>query len=114
MDGKQVPQAPKAIWAYSYQIVPPQAENRLRAIRSILEREHADARSGARIWAGRVVFEQQVTQILVVSDSPAQDRDVNHRLEDELKALKAGFSITVPMAVVDDPAPTEPPGELAS
>src|SRR2546423_1613376 len=115
MDGKQVPQAPKAIWAYSYQIVPPQAENRLRAIRSILEREHADARSGARIWAGRVVFEQQVTQILVVSDSPAQDRNVNRRLEDELKVLKARFSMTVPMAVViDDPAPTEPPEELAS
>ena len=105
MDGKQHIQSPKAIWAYAYQIVPPQPDRRLRAIEAILEQEHRDARGEARTWAGRIVPEQQVTHILVVSDNPEQDRDVNRRLENELKGLNAEFSITVPMAVEDDAAP---------
>ena len=108
MDGEQHIQSPKAIWAYAYQIVPPQPDHRLRAIEAILEQEHRDARGEARTWAGRIVPEQQITHILVVSDNPAQDRDVNRRLEDELKELNAGFSITVPMAVEDNLLPVQP------
>jgi hypothetical protein len=40
--------------------------------------------------------------ILIVSDSPEQDHEVNRRLEAKLQELKAGFSITVPIAVVDE------------
>jgi len=50
---------------------------------------------------GRVVLQQQVTHILVVSDSPAPHREANRRRETELKGLKVGFSITAPMAVAD-------------
>ena len=106
MDGEQHIQSPKAIWAYAYQIVPPQSDHRLRALEAILEQEHRDARREARTWAGRIVPEQQITHILVVSDNPEQDRDVNRRLENELKELNAEFSITLPMAVEGAAAPS--------
>lgn len=111
MAQKNISPSPKKIWAYLYEIVPPQAKGRLRTIKTLLDDENSNAR-GARTWAGRFVVEQQVTHILVVSDSPDQDRDVNHRLEVELKKLEAGFSITKPVAVVDDATPppaTKPP-----
>src|SRR5688572_12315173 len=91
----------KPTWAYAYQIVPPQPEDRLRAIKTLLEDENSVARSSARTWSGRVVVEQQVTHILVVTDSPDQDREVNRRVEAALRAMEAGFSITSPMAVKD-------------
>lgn len=100
-------QSPKAMWAYAYQIEPPQAEARLHTIKTLLDHEHEDAVRGARTWVGRVVMEQRITHILVVSDSPEQRREVNHMLEDELKELKVRFSITAPMAVGDDA--TSPP-----
>jgi hypothetical protein len=90
------------VWAYAYQILPPQAEDRLHSIKTILDQENADAQRTAKTWAGRVVVEQQVTHILVVSDSPEQNHDVNRRLEAKLQELHAGFSMTVPIAVVDD------------
>jgi hypothetical protein len=92
------------VWTYAYQIVPPQAEGRLGTIKSLLDLEHSDARRGKRTWVGRVVLEEQITHILVVSDSPEQNRDVNRRLEAELKQLNVGFSMTLPMTVTDDPA----------
>ena len=94
--------SPKPLWAYSYQIVPPQAEDRLRTIKTMLDQEGVAAQRGARVWAGRVVVEPQVTHILVVSDSPQQNHGVNLRLEARLTELKAGFSISAPMAVLDD------------
>jgi len=95
---------PGKVWAYGYRIVPPQTEDRLASIKALLEAEHSDARLGARTWNGRFVHEQKITHILVVSDSPDQDREVNRRLEFALKELKAGFSMTVPMAVEADEA----------
>lgn len=92
----------KILWAYAYEIVPPQPEERLRAIDALLDKERAEARSRARTWESRVVVEEHVTHILVVSDSPEQDLEVNRRVEAELRDLSAGFSITVPMAVADD------------
>jgi hypothetical protein len=97
--------ASKAIWAYAYQIVPPQPEDRLRSIKTLLDHENTDARRGARTWAARVVLERQVTHILVVSDSPEQDREVNRRLEAALQELDAGFSITVPLPVTPEAEP---------
>ncbi len=95
----------KPLWAYAYEIVPPPAEDQLTAIRTLLEKEHSEARRAARTWTGKLVHGPQVTRILVVSDSADQDRDVNRRLEGQLKQLKAAFSLTVPMAVADDKAP---------
>ena len=100
------PTPPKPTWAYAYEIVPAQAEDRLRAITKLLEDENSDAQRGARTWAARVVLEQQITHILVVSDSPEQDREVNRRLETELKGLNIGFSMTLPLAVPDDTEPS--------
>jgi hypothetical protein len=95
----------KPVWAYAYQIVPPQPEGRLNAIRALLDREAIDARTRARTWEGRLVAEEHVTHILIVSDSPEQNLDVNQRVEAQLRDLRAGFSITVPMAVGDEPLP---------
>lgn len=95
---------PKTLWAYAYGIVPSQAEDQLDAIRTLLEHEHSEAKGEARTWAGKLVCEERVTHILVVSDSPDQRREVNRLLEDRLTQLKAGFSLTVPMVLADDDA----------
>lgn len=100
-DKKRIP-APKTIWAYAYQILPPQPAARLHAIRALLDHAHLEAQIGERTWTGRVVVEEQLTHILIVSDSPEQNHDVNRRLEAKLQELNAGFSITVPIAVADD------------
>lgn len=91
------------IWAYSYEIIPPQPEVRLRAIKTLLEKEHAVASGGARKWEARLLVEHEVTHILVVSDSPDQDREVNRRLEAALRQLDAAYSLTVPLAVPEAP-----------
>jgi len=92
---------PRSLWAYAYQIVPAQPHDHMRAITVLLDREHGDAHREQRIWGGRIIFEPGITEILVVSDSPDQDRDVNRRLEAELKNMKASFLITHPLVVVD-------------
>lgn len=99
-DKKHIP--PKTIWAYAYQIVPPQPAARLHAIKTLLDHAHTEAQLGERTWTGRVVVEEQLTHILIVSDSPEQNHEVNRRLEAKLQELNAGFSITVPIAVADD------------
>lgn len=87
----------KPIWAYAYQLSPPQLADRLRTIQPLLDDEHVDARRSGRTWAGRVVPEERITHILVVSDSLEQDHEANRRLESALKELKAKFSISAPM-----------------
>lgn len=89
----------KTIWSYGYAIMPPQPEDRLVAIQALLDHEQADARRTARTWAGRVVLEEKVTHILVVSDSPEQDGEVNRKLEARLQELNVGFSVTMPMEI---------------
>lgn len=101
------PHDAQAIWAYSYEIDPPQPEDKLRRVRAILDKEHLHATEGARMWEGRFVRENRVTHILVVTDSPDQTRDINLRIERQLKAIDAGFAITVPIAI-DDPHPASP------
>jgi hypothetical protein len=93
---------PKTIWAYAYQILPPQGADRLHPITALLDHAHTEAQRGERTWTGRVVVEEQITHILIVSDSPEQNHEVNRRLEAKLQELNAGFSITVPVAVADD------------
>jgi hypothetical protein len=102
MAPKRRPSAPhdaQAVWAYSYEIDPPQPEDKLRRVRAMLEKEHLHATEGARMWEGRFVRENRVTHILVVTDSPDQSREINLSIERQLKAIDAGFALTVPIEV---------------
>jgi hypothetical protein len=74
----------------------------MKVIETFLEEEHAQAKQTARTWRGQLICEQQVTHILVVSDTPDQGGEANRRLERRLKALKAGFSRTMPMPLNGD------------
>jgi len=105
MPGKKRTPPTKPIWAYAYKFLPPQPAARLRAIKLLLDRAHTDAQRGARTWTGRVVVEEQITHILIVSDSPEQNHDVNRRLEAKLLELDAGFSMTMPVAVAEKSIP---------
>jgi hypothetical protein len=102
---EQPPPAKKAIWTYAYQIAPPQSEPRLKAIKLLLEAEQAAARVRAGTFEARFVLEHQITDILVVTDSPDQDRAVNRRIASALDQMDVAFSVTVPLAVVEgDPS----------
>lgn len=92
----------KALWVYAYDITLPDRGPRFRGVEKLLEREHHEAKARARTWSGRVVTEDPVTRILIVADSPAQDRPVNLSLEAELGALGATFTVSTPMAMTDD------------
>lgn len=91
----------KTLWAYAYEIVPPQGEVQMKAITALLEEGHMKARSVARTWAGRLVPEQHATHILIVSDSPDQSSEFNRQIENRLKELKAAFTLGPPVAVGD-------------
>lgn len=97
------------LWVYAYEFARAPADDQLDTIRTVLDTEHSAARHDARTWTARLVSEQQLTHILVVTDSPDQTREVNHRLENRLRLLNAAFSLTVPMPLDDDDeAPAEP------
>lgn len=90
----------KGLWAYAYQIVPPQPSQRLGAIRTLLKDETAAAHGGARTWSGRLVLEREATHILIVSDDErGRDHPINRQLEAELQRLEAAFSVTEPLSV---------------
>ena len=91
--------SPHTIWAYAYQIVPPQTRSRLRAVAGLLESEHSAARRGSRTWNGRLVVGARTTRILIVSDSLERCRAVNRRLDAQLNLLKVAFSVTEPWAL---------------
>ena len=93
------PEPGKTRWAYAYEIVPAQPEDLLPSIEALLEGEHADAIEAARTWGSRIVVEPRVTHILVVSDTPKQDLEINRRLEAALREMGADFSVTAPLAV---------------
>jgi hypothetical protein len=80
-------------------------------IKAIVDRENAAAVSAARIWTGRLVQERRITHILVITDSPDQDRGINRRLDAVLKRLKAEYFLTKPMTVpgqLEIPAAPDP------
>jgi hypothetical protein len=101
----------RTIWAYTYRLDPPQSVPRLKEVRAFLEREHTAALARAGTWEGRLVVDDRISHILVLSDSLQLDGDVNRGLEARLRALDAGFSLTVPMAITGEapPAPAAPP-----
>jgi hypothetical protein len=90
------------IWAYTYKIDPPQPPERLNAIKDLLDRESAAARTRAATWEARLVVDERISHILVLSDTPDLSSEANRRLELELKGLQAAYSLTVPMAVGDE------------
>ncbi|HEV8509130.1 MAG TPA: hypothetical protein VGQ48_01620 [Gemmatimonadales bacterium] len=89
----------RQLWAYAYRVVPPPPADGLGKIRKLLDSENASAFEHARAWAAQLILEQRSTQILVVSDSPAQNRAVNHRLETELQRLEAHYRVTDPIEI---------------
>lgn len=95
-------------WAYGYEITPPMTQARLSAIEHLLEEEHAHAKLQTRTWQSRFVVQEQVTYILVVSDSPDQELEVNRRLEAELTKLDAVFLLTPPMPLDEGEGPPFP------
>ena len=94
------------VWAYAYQIVPPQSKRRLDAIRDLLDHEHAAARDAGRTWASRLVWERRATRILIVSDSPDQEREVDEAMASELVRQRMVFTRTRPMEILAAPEPT--------
>lgn len=93
--------AVKSLWAYAYQIVPPQPPTRLRTIRALLKDETMAARAGARTWSGRLVLERDATHILIVSDVLGRSYAIDLRLQAELMRLEAAFFVTEPMVVFE-------------
>ena len=89
----------RALWAFGYELTPPVARDRMEGIQSVLDERHSEAALASQTWEGRFVNGDHVTHILVVSDSPDQDLEVNRKLEAELVRLEAGFSITAPLRV---------------
>jgi len=89
----------RQLWAYAYRVVPPPPNDGLGQIRKLLDSENASAFEHARAWAAQLILEQRSTQILVVADSPAQNRPVNERLESELRRLDAPYRVTDPVAI---------------
>ena len=89
----------RQLWAYAYRVVPPPPKDGLGQIRKLLDAENAFAFEHARAWAAQLILEQRSSQILVVSDNPAQDRAMNQRLETELQRLDAHYRVTDPIAI---------------
>ena len=93
---------PKLIWAYTYRLASPQAASRLRRIRALLLEEHALSKATQDTWEGRLVVDDRVAHILVLSTSPDLTRDVNQRIEAEFDRLGTGYTVTVPLAIPTD------------
>lgn len=95
--GSRMPHKGIPLWAYAFQMSPPQPEEGMERIQALLDEENDEARLGAGTWVARLVTEPQVTHVLVVSDSPELNRALNTRLEAGLKELDVRFHVTVPM-----------------
>ena len=104
------------MWAYAYEIVPPQSKRRLDAIRDLLNHAQAAARNEGRTWASRLVLERRATRILIVSDRPDQERGVENTLAAQLERQQMPFTRTTPMEILPEPPPTTPsvPGRASS
>lgn len=111
-----MPPAPQRVWTYTYRLDPPQSAERLRAVKALLEQERIEARDGTGTFDARLVTDERITDILVVSDSPRVDHPLNASIERALRILGAGFERTAPFAIDGEappvsaaPAPHLPP-----
>ena len=93
------------VWAYAYHIEPQLLQRGLHTVRSLLEQEHAAAQREARTWTGRLEAEPEMTRILIVSDLPERNREINQRLEAALRLLSVNFFVTEP-TITDSPMET--------
>jgi hypothetical protein len=91
--------SPLTLWAYTYQIVPPQTRIQLRPVRAFLDQEHSAAVGASGTFAGRLIVGRQLTRLLIVSDCPERTCPVNQRLEAELGRLEAEFAVSEPVAL---------------
>jgi hypothetical protein len=98
------PSNEEPLWAYAYQLLPPRATDHMSGILELVDQENADAQRNARSWTARLVAEPQVTHVLVLSDTPDLDREMNRRLEARLRELDVRFTVTLPLRV-DEPSP---------
>ncbi len=89
-------------FAFAYQIVPPQTKRWQRDVQHLLDAEHEKARAAGHIWSARLMFEPQVTRILVVSDDPDPRHPVNLKLEASLRDLQCEVSRSAPVSVLPD------------
>ncbi|MEX2177070.1 MAG: hypothetical protein WD801_00070 [Gemmatimonadaceae bacterium] len=96
---------PPIQWAYVYQLLAPVSEETLTKVSALLVAENSQARRRRASWTARLVIEDGHARILIVCESPAQDRKVNVRLETGLRRLGTEFSVTVPMALEGDITP---------
>ena len=104
--GKGTPSAEKTLWVYGYEMIPPQHEQQMTAIRELLDLENNEAKRTARTWTARLVTRPQATHVMIVSTSPELDLEINRKLEAELRALGGEFVVTVPMPIRADPDET--------
>jgi hypothetical protein len=102
MNNDRPPRRPGKTWAYGYAITPPVGMERLQILERLMGEEQSNARLKSRMWEGRFVTEEQVTHILVLSDTPDQDLVANRRLAVELERMEAGFAVTTPMQVKEE------------
>lgn len=100
--GEGSPAAGRTLWLYGYEMILPHHAQTMTAIRGLLDRENDEAKREDRTWTARLVTEPQATHVLIVSTSPEQDREINRKLEAELKALGVEYVLTLPMPVRDE------------
>lgn len=102
------------VWAYGYVFTPPIARQRMGPVEALLNDGRAKARLAAHTWEGRLINGDDVTHILVISDRPDQDLEVNELLEAELDRLGAPFAITEAVQVGGDSGPGVPPEPMGN
>ncbi|TVP59481.1 MAG: hypothetical protein EA351_01505 [Gemmatimonadales bacterium] len=90
------------IWTYGYVLVPPVARDRMGPMEVLLKNGHESADLSKLTWEGRLINGDDITHILVVSDRPDRDLEINRLLEAELSRLEAPFAITEVIAVGDN------------
>jgi hypothetical protein len=96
---------PPTRWVYVYEIAPPDDDQLRRQIDELLDSANQAAQRLGTSWAGRLVVGSGRARILIVTDSPAQNRRVNRMIETGLRQLKVEFTVTVPLGVEDDITP---------
>jgi hypothetical protein len=95
------PSVAKALWAYGYEMLAPHHDGRIADIRGLLDRQNAAAVRDGRRWTARLVTTRLV-HVLIVSESPELDLDINRTLETELARLGVQYLMTSPMRVSDE------------
>lgn len=89
----------KPVWTYAYELKRPLPRAELATISKVLTRAHRDAQLTSSTWSGRLVAEEVITHILVVSDDSGFDKEISQQLETELLRLRAEYVRTLPLAV---------------